>query len=108
MLEAGLYSNPLFPGPLLPYSSQASTLCVVSGFLLVKGMPCCLLTMHLEVCASRPMDLLHSLRLLWAGRNGLPPTPDTLHLGCSYRLHSSYHFVSTCGAALLKKINKNK
>ena len=30
---------------------------------------CCLLTMHLEVCGS--------VGLLWAGRNGLPPTPNT-------------------------------
>ena len=28
--------------------------------------------------------------LLWAGWNGLPPTPHTLHLGCSYHLHSSF------------------
>ena len=27
--------------------------------------------------------------------NGLPPTPNTLHLGCSYHLHSSHHFLST-------------
>ena len=24
--------------------------------------------------------------------NGLPPTPNTLHLGCSYHLDSSHHF----------------
>ena len=24
--------------------------------------------------------------LLWARQNGLPPTPDTLHLGCSYSI----------------------
>ena len=41
------------------------------------------------------VDLLNGL--LWAGRNGLPPTPDTLHLGCSYHLHSSHHFLSTLG-----------
>ena len=34
------------------------------------------------------VDLLNGL--LWAGRKGLPPTPDTLHLGCSYNLHSSH------------------
>ena len=33
---------------------------------------------------------------------GLPPTPDTLHLGCSYHLHSSHRFLSTCGAVMLK------
>ena len=35
-------------------------------------------------------------------RNGLPPTPDTLHLGCSYHLHSSYHFLSTWGVVMLE------
>jgi len=53
-----------------------------------------------------PVDLLTTL--LWAGRNGLPPTPDTLHLGCSYHLHSSHRFLSTWGAVMLKKINKKK
>ena len=33
------------------------------------------------------VDLLNSL--LWAGRNGLPPTLDTSHFRCSYHLHSS-------------------
>ena len=41
------------------------------------------------------VDLFNGL--LWAGRNGLPPTPDTLHLGCSYHLHSSHRFLSTLG-----------
>ena len=53
---------------------------------------------HLEVCAS--VDLLNGL--LWAGRNGLPPTPDTLHLGCSYHLHSSHRFLSTWGVIMKK------
>ena len=35
--------------------------------------------------------------LLWTGRNGLPPTPDTLHLRYSYHLHSSHRFLSTWG-----------
>jgi len=39
--------------------------------------------------------------LLWAGLNGMPPTPDTLHLGCSYHLHSSHCFLSTWGAGML-------
>ena len=47
------------------------------------------------------VDLLDGL--LCAGQNGLPPTPDTLHLGCSYHLHSSHHFLSTWGAVMLKK-----
>ena len=41
--------------------------------------------------------------LLWAGQNGLPPTPNTLHFGCSYHLHSSHHFLSTWRAIMLKK-----
>ena len=53
-----------------------------------------------------PVDLLTTL--LWAGRNGLPPTPDTLHLGCSYHLHSSHRFLSTWGAVMLEKMNKTK
>jgi len=39
--------------------------------------------------------------LLWAGRNGLPLTPDILHLGCSYHLYSSHRFLSTCGVVML-------
>ena len=34
---------------------------------------------------------------------GLPPTPDTLHLGCSYHMHSSHHFLSTLGLIMLEK-----
>ena len=34
---------------------------------------------------------------------GLPPTPYTWHLGCSYHLHSSHHFLSTWGVVMLKK-----
>ena len=45
--------------------------------------------------------------LLWGGWNGLPPTPDTLHLGCSYHLHSSHRFLSTWGVVrLVHKIKK--
>ena len=66
--------------------------CVGGGFLLVK------------VCALAwkcvPLvDLLNGL--LWAGRNGLPPTPNNLHLGCSYHLHSSHRFLSTWGAVTI-------
>ena len=67
--------------------------------------PCCLLTTWKCVPL---VDLLNAL--LWAGQNGLPPTPNTLHLGCSYHLHSSHHFLSTWGAVMLsgkKKINND-
>ena len=47
------------------------------------------------------VDLLNAL--LWAGQNGLPPTPDTLHLGCSYHLYSSHRFLSTWGVVMLQK-----
>ena len=47
------------------------------------------------------VDLLNAL--LQAGQNGLLPTPNTLHLGCSYHLHSSHCFHSTWGAVMLKK-----
>ena len=36
------------------------------------------------------------------------PTPDLLHLGCSYHLHSSHCFLSTWGAIMLKKKKKTK
>ena len=52
------------------------------------------------------MPLVNLLNaLLWAGRNGLPPTPDTLHLGCSNHLHFSHHFLSTWDAVMLGKKN---
>ena len=35
------------------------------------------------------------------GRNGLPPTPDILHLGRSYQLHPNHRFLSTWGAVRL-------
>ena len=41
--------------------------------------------------------------LLWAGRNGLPPTPDTLQLGCSYHLHSSHVFLFHLGCGCAQK-----
>ena len=47
------------------------------------------------------VDLLNTL--LPAGRNSLLPTLDTLHLGCSYYLHSSHWFLSTWGAVMLGK-----
>ena len=47
------------------------------------------------------VDLLNALS--WEGRNGLPPTADTLHLGCSYNLHFSHCFLSTWGAVMLDK-----
>ena len=42
------------------------------------------------------------------GRNGLPPTPDILYLGCSYHLHSSHRFLSTSGVVMLEKKQTNK
>ena len=48
------------------------------------------------------VDLFNAL--LWEGRNGLPPTGDTLHLGCSYHLHFSHHYLHLrCGYARQKK-----
>ena len=53
------------------------------------------------------MPLVDQLNaLLWAGQNDLPPTPDTLHLGCSYHLHSSHRFLSTWGVVILEKKNE--
>ena len=56
------------------------------------------------------LSATHTQCLLWAGQNDLPPTPDTLHLGCSYQLHSSHNFLSTLGACGYAKNNniKNK
>ena len=51
------------------------------------------------------MDLLNGPS--WAGWNGLPPTPGSLHLGCSYNLHSSHHFLSTWGAVMFGKKKKS-
>ena len=68
------------------------------AFLLVQV---CALAHHLEVCASRLVDLLNCL--LWAGQNDLPPTPNTLHLGCIYHLHPSPRFLCTWGVVRLKK-----
>ena len=39
---------------------------------------------------------------------GLPPTPDTLRLGCSYHLHSSHRFLSTWGAVTMLEERKKK
>ena len=60
-------------------------MCIVSGFLFVK------------VCASSGPACYGQDEI------GLPPTPDTSHLGCSYFLHSSHHFLSTLGAVMLKQ-----
>ena len=53
-----------------------------------------------QVCAS---NLLNGL--LSAGQNGLPPTPDILHFGCSYHLHPSHCFLSIWGAVRLEENN---
>ena len=50
------------------------------------------------------VDLLNALS--WAGWNGLPPTPDTFYLRCSYHLHSSHGFLSTWGVVMLKDKRK--
>ena len=43
----------------------------------------------------------------WVGRS--EPTPDTLHLGCSYHLHSSHHFFPLgMRLRMLKKKSNNK
>ena len=81
------------------------TICVVSGFLLVKV--CALAACSPCTWKCVPIvDLLNGP--LWAGRNGLPPTPDTLDLGWSYHLHSSHRFLSTWGAVMLEKKKKQK
>ena len=91
-MEAGLctYSNPLFH----------FALCVVSGSLSQSLCPCCLLTMHLEVCASSG-----SAQQSVMGRNDMACHQHsiTLHLGCSYHLHSIHRFLSTWSAVLLTK-----
>ena len=61
---------------------------------------CCLLTTWKCVPL---LDLL-----LCTGQNGLPPTPDTLHFGCSYCLHPSHPFFSSWGAVMLEKKKKTK
>ena len=82
-----------------PHTKRAS-LCQFANIQASQSLfPCCLLTTWKCVPL---VDLLNAL--LWAGQNGLPPTPNTLHLGCSYHLHSSHHFLSTWGAILQKKL----
>ena len=76
---------------------------VVSGFLIVK---ICTLAACLP-CTWKcvpPVDLLNGL--LWVGRNAPPPTPDSLHLGSSYHLHSSHRFLSTWRSAKKEKRKK--
>ena len=63
--------SPITPG----LETVLSTPFIPIGFLLVKVCA--------FVCASSV-----SASLLWAGQNGLPPRPNTSHLGCSnYHLH---------------------
>ena len=87
----------LTPIPCLPWSSQTSTL--VSGFFVVKFVPLLITWKCVPL-----VDLL--IPLLWAGRNGLPPTPDTLNLGCSYPLHSSHRFLSTWSVVMQKLLQE--
>ena len=80
--------------------TKRASLCQFANIQASQSLfPCCLLTTWKCVPL---VDLLNTL--LWAGQNGLPPTPNTLHLGCSYHLHSSHHFLSTWRAIMLKKI----
>ena len=79
--------------------TKRASLCQFANIQASQSLfPCCLLTTWKCVPL---VDLLNAL--LWAGQNGLPPTPNTLHLGCSYHLHSSHHFLSTWCAIMLKK-----
>ena len=55
----------------------------------------------LAVCYGSVCLLINGLLL--ARRNCLPPTPDTLHLGCSYHMHSNHRFLSTLGLIMLEK-----
>ena len=67
-----------------------------------------------KVCALAACSPPGSVCLYWiscyisAGRNGLPPTPDTLHFRCSYCLHPSHPFLSTWGAVMLEKKKNTK
>ena len=54
-----------------------------------------ILETELIPCSPSIVTATHTHCLSWVGRNGLPPTPDNLHLGCSYHLHSSLHFLPT-------------
>ena len=79
--------------------SKRASLCQFVNIQASQSLfPCCLLTTWKCVPL---VDLLNAL--LRAGQNGLPPTSNTLHLGCSYHLHSSHHFLSTWRAIMLKK-----
>ena len=87
----------LWVGPCLHLTLCLSPLLttpfISMAFLILCS--CCLLTTWKCVPL---LDLL-----LCAGRNGLPPTPDTLHLGPSYCLHPSHPFVSTWVAVNARK-----
>ena len=70
---------------------------------LSQGLcPCCWFTSWKCV----PLVHLPMGKMKWPGRNGLSSTPNTLHLGCSYHLHSSHRFLSTLGAVMLLKKKK--
>ena len=84
--------NPLSFTIELPHPSS---IWLFSYIVKVCALACCLLITWNCVPL---LDLL-----LCAGQNGLPPTPDTLHFGCSYHLHPSHPFLSTWGAVMLKK-----
>ena len=66
---------------------------------------------QLPVHIAEPLQLENCAKLcLCYGQDekGLPPTPDTLNLGCTYHLHSSHRFLSTWGAVtMLEKKKEN-
>ena len=65
------------------------------------------LSLKVKVCALAACSPPGSVSLYSiSGQNGLPPTPNTLHFGCSYCLHPSHPFLSTWGAVMLDHENK--
>ena len=85
---------------MLRSPTKRASLCQFANIQASQSLfPCCLLITWKCVPL---VDLLNAL--LRAGQNGLPPTPVSLHLGCSYHLHSSHHFLSTWHAIMLKQL----
>ena len=79
--------------------TKRTSLCQFANIQACQSLfPCCLLTTWKCVPL---VDLLNAL--LWTRQNGQPPIPVSLHLGCSYHLHSSHHFLSTWRADNAKK-----
>ena len=62
-----------------------------------------------EGCGRWKQEIFSSwLRRKFNASWGDAPTPDTLHLGCSYHLHSYHRFLSTWCAVMLKKKKKKE